>query len=53
MEPAPIDRQDGGADFKREDCEDICYSVNAEGMCLEQCDLLEVPSLKCKLGCER
>jgi hypothetical protein len=42
ISPSPVDREDGGADYKRQRCEKPCYSLNAEGMSVDQCPFCEV-----------
>ena len=57
INPIPIDRDDGGADYKCSQCRNVCYSLNAEGMSIDQCPFCEVrPSwemaeIHCNEGC--
>ena len=57
INPSPVPRDDGGADYKVNTCEKPCYSVNHEGMCIDQCPFCEVrPSwevaeIHCNEGC--
>jgi len=37
IDPIPILRDDGGADFKDQFCEDICYRVNKQGQSVPSC----------------
>jgi len=32
INPIPVDREDGGADYRISHCKNACYSLNAEGM---------------------
>jgi hypothetical protein len=42
INPFPVLRDDGGADYKCSKCEKPCYSLNAEGLSVEQCPFLEI-----------
>lgn len=42
IEPLPIPRDDGGADFKDRSCESVCYRLNNEGMSVSSCEFLEL-----------
>lgn len=38
MKPVEIEREDGGVDFKRDDCQYICVTTNAQGMGVVRCE---------------
>ena len=38
MKPVEIERDDGGVDFKRSDCPNICVTTNTEGMGVVRCE---------------
>jgi hypothetical protein len=55
--PAPVDREDGGADYRIAACKNACYSLNEQGMSVEQCPFCEVKpgwveaEIHCSDGC--
>lgn len=42
IDPCPVLRDDGGADFKDDACPGVCYTVNKEGMSTCTCEFLEI-----------
>jgi hypothetical protein len=42
INPSPVDRGDGGTDYKVQKCEKPCYSLSAEGQSVEQCPFLKI-----------
>ena len=50
MNPEPVNRDDGGTDYRMPECQGICYSVDEEGYCVTKCERLVVGlgSMKCE-----
>ena len=42
MNPEPVNRDDGGTDYTIHECQDVCYSTDAEGFCVTKCEWLVV-----------
>lgn len=55
MKPIEIEREDGGVDFKRGDCQRICATTNAQGMGVVRCPHCYVGSIKgiTELACDK
>lgn len=41
IDPVPILREDGGADFKEKTCPLVCYSKNRDGITMDSCEFLQ------------